>query len=53
MKQIIGLTESELRNIVKNTILRVINHTHLADGIYEITDERKIKLYSKQIKTRK
>lgn len=48
-QQIVSLTEADLHNIVKNAIYRMFNRIPLANGIYEITDESKLKRYSKQI----
>ena len=46
---VIKITESDLRNSIKNTINRILNKTNLNDGIYELTDIESFKAYGKRI----
>ena len=48
-KEIIKITESDIRNSIKNTFNRIFNKTGLSDGIHELTNVEDFKFYSKQI----
>ena len=48
-RQIIQINESDLRGMIKATIMNVFGRVDLSDGTYEFEDENRIKKYSHQV----